>query len=109
MQYYGISFKGTKMSLESEIVDRHIRRYLVIQLNFLGMPSNFESAFCLLWQKIGYTFREHGFLLESEKLDTDKKTFSRYLESSPWNERAQNDLENSLVYLTEFLEFKRIP
>ncbi len=48
------------------------------------MPRDYETAFSMIWEKIGNAFRDHEYLLYSKKLsDQDKTTYSKFSQECP--------------------------
>lgn len=102
-------FGGTNISRKREIVRDHFQKYPVIHLNLAGTYSSYLDAFCCFWEKIFNEFRCHSYLRYSKKLTNDDKSlYSQCCQHCPVLNRdvkpsLQALLENSLLYLSEFL------
>jgi len=105
-EVYGIKTKNLFDHLAIATVNNgdylsHQGKYPVIFVSFKDVKeSSFEGAFRKIIQLVRILYREHRYLLQSEKLAVDEKDlFSAYLKGEIQN----NDLTDSLRFLSELL------
>ena len=84
----------------------HFGNHPVLQLNLSGMPTNFDSAFCLIWHKMIDLFRKHDLRQSSELSDIEKKYYCDWCEYKEvkYSESNEAYLLNILYELSRLLQ-----
>ncbi len=94
-------FKGLKIE-KSNIFDKHLNKYPTIFLTLKDVKGNsWNNIYGLLKNSISKLYKEHHYLLESNKLDDyDKDTIKKIMKK----ELEETDYQLSLYNLSEYLQ-----
>jgi len=110
LQYFFDNLLGDKASIFaglniSKADDRyldHQNKYPVIKIGLKDVESDsFEEALEMLEIEISREFRRHRYLLDSDRIDDEEKTFYRNILKK---KASRSQLRNSLKFLSECLE-----
>lgn len=84
----------------------HFGNHPVLYLNLVAMPTNFDSAFCLIWHKMIKLFRKHDLRQSSKLSDTEKKYHCDWYEYKELQYSESNEvyLLDSLYELSRLLQ-----
>ncbi|MGB9814119.1 MAG: AAA family ATPase [Thermovenabulum sp.] len=98
---YSYLFKGMKI-YDDPIASKHMNKYPVIHITFKDAKANsWEDTFNAIFEALQNAYREHIYLINSEKiLDFDKE----YIKALLKKELKENEFRHSLSRLTKYLE-----
>jgi Predicted AAA-ATPase/PD-(D/E)XK nuclease superfamily len=101
-------FDGLKITEAGDTYMQHHRRYPVIFVTFKDVKEgNYEAAYFSLCKQIADLYREHQYLLSSDKLtDSEKTVFLSVLETRATVINARSSLKDLCYYLYQHHDTK---
>ena len=95
-------FENLKISKETAICNTWMNQYPTIFLTFKDVDGlSFSSAYAMLSSVITELYKEHLYLLDSERINSyDKQFMKRIIEENA----SETDLKKSIALLTRFMQ-----
>lgn len=95
-------FAGLSIAKEEELCENWMNKYPTLFLSLKSVDGlNFEKAYEKLAAVVSDIYKEHLYLMESDKLDSFSKELYRQVASQ---KATQGVIENSLVNLTKMMQ-----
>ena len=95
-------FEGLKITENQALCDAWMNQYPTIFVSFRQVDGlNFTGAYDMLTWVISELYKEHRYLLDSDRIDTSDKEIAKQLE---WGQASMKDMKGSLMLLTRMMQ-----
>ena len=95
-------FEGLEIAEHQALCDEWMNQYPTIFVSFRQVDGlNFTGAYDMLTWVISELYKEHRYLLDSDRIDTSDKEIAKQLE---WGQASMKNMKGSLMLLTRMMQ-----
>ena len=95
-------FEGLKITENQALCDAWMNQYPTIFVSFRQVDGlDFAGAYDMLTWVISELYKEHRYLLDSDRIDTSDKQIAKQLE---WGQASMKNMKGSLMLLTRMMQ-----